>query len=240
MPFEVGAPAHAGQIVVDALVRENVKRLYCLPGSHLLQFYDALREAPSIGLVTCKQEPNASLMADAYGRFTGEPGVCLLTAGPGGANSIAGVAQAYGAASPMVHITGSVPLDASREAFHGVDDPDFLVEMFGKVTKWSVRVKRMEDISGVMARAFHVARSGRPGPVHVEIPRLSDYSPHLLQDAPIALPRICAAADAGRRSQCGGRRPVRPEIIGGEIPRHLRGQGGDAKRGDGRTCAYRR
>ena len=127
-------------------------------------------------------------MADAYGRLTGEPGVCLLTAGPGGANSIAGVAQAYGAASPMVHITGSVPLDASREAFHGVDDPDFLVEMFGKVTKWSVRVKRMEDISGVMARAFHVARSGRPGPVHVEIPRLSDYSPHLLQEEPIALP----------------------------------------------------
>ena len=188
MVFEVGAPAHAGQIVVDALVRENVKRLYCLPGSHLLQFYDALREAPSIGLVTCKQEPNASLMADAYGRLTGEPGVCLLTAGPGGANSIAGVAQAYGAASPMVHITGSVPLDASREAFHGVDDPDFLVDMFGKVTKWSVRVQRMEDISGVMARAFHVARSGRPGPVHVEIPRLSDYSPHLLQETPIALP----------------------------------------------------
>ncbi len=188
MPFEVGALAHAGQIVVDALVRENVKRLYCLPGSHLLQFYDALREAPSIRLVTCKQEPNASLMADAYGRLTGEPGVCLLTAGPGGANSIAGVAQAYGAASPMVHITGSVPLDASREAFHGVDDPDFLVEMFRKVTKWSVRVKSIKEISGIMAKAFHVARSGRPGPVHVEIPRLSDYSPHLLQEDPIALP----------------------------------------------------
>lgn len=188
MGFEVGAPAHAGHIVVDALVRESVRRLYCLPGSHLLQFYDALREAPSIQLVTCKQEPNASLMADAYGRLTGEPGVCLLTAGPGGANSIAGVAQAYGAASPVVHITGSVPLDAAREAFHGVDDPDFLVDMFRKVTKWSVRVRSMEDISGVMAEAFRIARSGRPGPVHVEIPRLSDYSPHLLQEAPIALP----------------------------------------------------
>ncbi len=188
MGFEVGAPAHAGQIVVDALLKENVERLYCLPGSHLLQFYDALRQAPSIRLVTCKQEPNASLMADAYGRLTGEPGVCLLTAGPGGANSIAGVAQAYGAASPMVHITGSVPLDATREAFHGVDDPDFLVEMFRKVTKWSVRVQRLEDVSGVMAKAFQVARSGRPGPVHVEIPRLGDYSPHLLQEAPIDLP----------------------------------------------------
>ena len=142
-------------------------------------------------------------MADAYGRLTGEPGVCLLTAGPGGANSIAGVAQAYGAASPMVHITGSVPLDASREAFHGVDDPDFLVEMFEKVTKWSVRVKRMEDISGVMARAFHVARSGRPGPVHVEIPRLSDYSPHLLQED-----AHCAAQNT-RRSRRRSSLPMR-------------------------------
>ncbi len=179
---------HAGHIVVDALVKEGVRRLYCLPGSHLLPFYDALRETPSIRLVTCKQEPNASLMADAHGRLTGEPGVCLLTAGPGGANSIAGVAQAYGAASPMVHVTGSVPLDAAREAFHGVDDPDFLVDMFRKVTKWSVRVRRIEDVSGVMAKAFRIARSGRPGPVHVEIPRLGDYSPHLLQEEPIPMP----------------------------------------------------
>lgn len=188
MGLEAGSLVHAGHIVVDALVKEGVRRLYCLPGSHLLPFYDALRETPSIRLVTCKQEPNASLMADAHGRLTGEPGVCLLTAGPGGANSIAGVAQAYGAASPMVHVTGSVPLDAAREAFHGVDDPDFLVDMFRKVTKWSVRVRRIEDVSGVMAKAFRIARSGRPGPVHVEIPRLGDYSPHLLQEEPIPMP----------------------------------------------------
>jgi len=181
MSMEVGASAHAGHIVVDALEKENVKRVFCLPGSHILQLYDALRGAPSIRLVTCKQEPNASLMADAYGRITGEPGVCLLTAGPGGANSIAGVAQAYGAASPLIHITGSVPLDAAREAFHGADNPDFLVNMFRDVTKWSVRIQRIEDIPSVMARAFRVARSGRPGPVHVEIPRMSDYSPFLLQ-----------------------------------------------------------
>lgn len=188
MGLEAGSLVHAGHIVVDALVKEGVRRLYCLPGSHLLPFYDALRETPSIRLVTCKQEPNASLMADAHGRLTGEPGVCLLTAGPGGANSIAGVAQAYGAASPVVHVTGSVPLDAAREAFHGVDDPDFLVDMFRKVTKWSVRVQRIEDVSSVMARAFRIARSGRPGPVHVEIPRLGDYSPHLLQEEPIPMP----------------------------------------------------
>ena len=188
MGFEAGTLVHAGEIVVDALIREGVTKLFCTPGSHVIPIYDGLRSAPEIELVKCKQEPNASLMADAYGRLTGKPGVCLLTAGPGGANSIAGVAQAYGAASPVVHITGAVPLNADREAFHGVDDEDFVVKMFDTVTKWSVRVKRMEDIAPVMAKAFRIAKSGRPGPVHVEIPRLSDLSPYMLQIEPIPLP----------------------------------------------------
>jgi acetolactate synthase-1/2/3 large subunit len=101
---------------------------------------------------------------------------------------MAGVAQAYGAASPMVHIGGAVPLKADREAFHGVDDPAFVNEMFRHITKWSARVERMEDIPAVMAKAFHIARSGRPGPVHVELPRLSDYSEYILQEERAVLP----------------------------------------------------
>ena len=178
---------HAGQAVVEALKAEGVEKIFCVPGSHLHQFYDALREEPSIRLITCKQEPNASLMADAYGRLTRRPGVCLLTAGPGGANSLAGVAQAYGAASPMVHLSGAVPLNADREAFHGVDDPEFLAKIFQYATKWSARVQRIEDIPSVMAKAFRIARSGRTGPVHVEIPRASDYDPYLLQPKPAVL-----------------------------------------------------
>jgi len=79
-------------------------------------------------------------------------------------------------------------LKADLEAFHGVDDPAFIHEMFKKITKWSARVERIEDIPGVMARAFHIARSGRPGPVHVELPRLSDYSEFILQEACAVLP----------------------------------------------------
>jgi len=101
---------------------------------------------------------------------------------------MAGVAQAYGAASPMVHIGGAVPLKADLEAFHGVDNPAFVHEMFKNITKWSARVERIEDIPGVMAKAFHIARSGRPGPVHVELPRLSDYSEYILQQEPAVLP----------------------------------------------------
>jgi acetolactate synthase I/II/III large subunit len=179
---------HAGEAVAEALREEGVERVYSVPGSHIHPIYDGLSRVESIRFVTCKQEPNVSLMADAYGRLTGKPGVCLVTAGPGGVNSMAGVAQAYGAASPMVHIGGAVPLKAYREAFHGVDDPAFVHEMFKHITKWSARVERIEDIPEVMAKAFHIARSGRPGPVHVELPRVSDYSEYILQEQRAVLP----------------------------------------------------
>ncbi len=179
---------HAGEAVAEALREEGVERVYSVPGSHIHPIYDGLSRVQSIRFVTCKMEPNTSLMADAYGRLTGKPGVCVVTAGPGGLNSMAGVAQAYGAASPMVHIGGAVPLKADLEAFHGVDDPSFVHQMFKHITKWSARVERIEDIPEVMAKAFHIARSGRPGPVHVELPRASDYSEYILQEENAVLP----------------------------------------------------
>jgi acetolactate synthase-1/2/3 large subunit len=179
---------HAGEAVAEALREEGVERVFSVPGSHIHPIYDGLSRIPQIRLVTCKQEPNTSLMAEAYARLTGKPGVCLVTAGPGALNSMAGVAQAYGAATPVVHLSGAVPLAADLEAFHGVDDPAFVHEMFKSITKWSARVERIEDIPETMARAFHVARSGRPGPVHVELPRLADYSEHILQEEPAVLP----------------------------------------------------
>jgi acetolactate synthase I/II/III large subunit len=181
------SPMHAGEAVVEALREEGVKRVYSVPGSHIHPIYDALSRVNSIRLITCKMEPNVSLMAEAHGRLTGKPGVCVVTAGPGCVNSMAGVAQAYGAASPMVHISGAVPLAASLEAFHGVDDPAFVNEMFKPITKWTTRVERLADVPEIMAKAFHIARSGRPGPVHVELPRLSDYSEFVLQEEPAVL-----------------------------------------------------
>jgi acetolactate synthase I/II/III large subunit len=179
---------HAGEAVAEALREEGVATVYSVPGSHIHPIYDGLSRVKSIRFVTCKTEPNVSLMADAYGRLTGRPGVCIVTAGPGGLNSMAGVAQAYGAASPMVHIGGAVPLKADMEAFHGVDDPAFVHEMYKKITKWSARVERLADVPETMAKAFHIARSGRPGPVHVELPRVSDYSEYILQEEKTVLP----------------------------------------------------
>ena len=215
---------HAGEAVAEALRAEGVERVYSVPGSHIHPIYDGLSRIESIRFVTCKQEPNVSLMADAYGRLTGKPGVCVVTAGPGGLNSMAGVAQAYGAASPLVHIGGAVPLKADMEAFHGVDDPAFVHEMFERITKWSARVERIEDIPQVMAQAFHVARSGRPGPVHVELPRLSDYSEYILSDKPAVLPEykpipdVVAAPDPGDIERCAQRlkQAIAPVLAAGK------------------------
>src|SRR6185437_13576261 len=161
----------SGAAVVEALKAEGVEHVFGLVGSHVIEIYDALVDAPSIRHITVKHEMTASGMADAYGRLTGKPGVVFVTAGPGATNSLTGVAQAYMAASPLVHISGAVPRKASFESFHGVDQEDFLVRVFAEVTKWSVSVQRPADIPHVLSRAFAIATSGRPGPVHVEIPQ---------------------------------------------------------------------
>lgn len=160
----------AGQAVVEALAAERVEFVFGLAGSHVLQIFDALADQPAIRHVVTKHENNASLMAGMVGRLTGRPGVALVTAGPGAVNSLSGVAQAYDCASPMVHISGTVPLGSGNETFHGVDKDDFLYKMFLDVTKWSVRVERPQDVPDMLSRAFTLAATGRPGPVHIEIP----------------------------------------------------------------------
>jgi acetolactate synthase-1/2/3 large subunit len=160
----------AAQAIVDAFKKENVEYVFGLTGSHVLPITDALVDAPQIRHIVSKHESHAAYMAGMYGYLSGRPGVVLVTAGPGATNSISGVAQAYAASFPMVHISGDVPLNAGNEAFHGVDRPDFLHRMFADITKWSVRIERPADIPGMLSRAFALAASGRPGPVHVDIP----------------------------------------------------------------------
>ena len=168
---QAGLKQRAGDAIVAALQAEGVEYVFGLVGSHVVEIYDALLDAPEIQHITVKHETTASGMADAYGRITGKPGVCLVTAGPGATNSLTGVAQAYMAASPLIHISGAVPRGASYESFHGVDSDRFLVPIFDEVTKWSVAVERADDIPEIFAKAFRIAVSDRPGPVHIEIPQ---------------------------------------------------------------------
>ncbi len=158
------------QAVVAGLRAQGVDTVFGLDGDHVIYLFDALADAPEITPITVKHENNAAIAAEVYGRLTGRPGVVVTTAGPGATNSLSGVAGAYAAGAPLVHISGGVPEGASREAFHGVDRTDFLQAAFTPVTKWSVRVEDAAEIPAVLTRAFALATAGRPGPVHIEIP----------------------------------------------------------------------
>jgi acetolactate synthase-1/2/3 large subunit len=158
-----------GQLIVHALLGEGVDTIFGISGSHVLAIYDALRDTPEIRNITMRHEHAAALAAEAYGRLTGKPGVVIVTAGPGATNALSGIAQAYTTAAPVVIITGSVPPNARPEVFHGVDDPTFLHQIFTPVTKRTTRVLRAADIPNVLAEAFSLAVSGRPGPVHIEL-----------------------------------------------------------------------
>jgi acetolactate synthase-1/2/3 large subunit len=208
----------AAKAVVEALKAENVSFVFGLAGSHVLPIFDALADQPHIHHIVVKHENNAAFMAGMCGYLTGRPGVALVTAGPGATNSLSGVAQAYASSLPMVHISGDVPLAAGNEAFHGVDRPDFLHEMFADITKWSVRVEGAEDIPRILSRAFSLAASGRPGPVHVDIPvdivRATDLDVPPYQASPVEklappeelVPRVRQALAAAQRPMiCAGR-----------------------------------
>ena len=158
------------QAVVAGLKAQGVDTVFGLDGDHVIYLFDALADAPEIRPITVKHENNAAIAAEVAGRLTGRPGVCITTAGPGATNALSGVAGAYAAGAPLIHISGGVPEDAFKEAFHGVDRTDFLQEAFTPVTKWSVRVENAAEIPAVLARAFALATTGRPGPVHIEIP----------------------------------------------------------------------
>lgn len=181
------------QLVVDGLLAHGVDLFFGLDGDHVVPLYDALADAPQIRPITVRHENNAAIAAEIYARLTGRPGVCITTAGPGALNAIAGIGGAYAAGVPVIHISGGVPDDAPKEAFHGVDETDFLQRAFAPVTKWSARIEDPREIRAAIDRAFAVATSGRPGPVHVE------FALSALQAGPIA-PLPVTSTSSGARS----------------------------------------
>ena len=157
-----------GRAVVDILLAEGVRFVFGLPGGHVLGIYDALYETPEIRHILVRHEQAAAIMAAAYAQLTGDPGVCLVTAGPGCTNLLTGIAEAYVGSLPIVAIAGrGATFNAHRGAAQEVDTD----RIFAPVTKWSVKVDRTEQIPEAIGEAFKIARSGRPGPVLVDIPR---------------------------------------------------------------------
>ncbi|MDO6729705.1 thiamine pyrophosphate-binding protein [Marinovum sp. 2_MG-2023] len=157
---------HGGQILVDALKAQGIKRVFCVPGESYLAALDGLYES-GIDTIVARQEGGAAMMAEAHGKLTGTPGICFVTRGPGATNASAGVHVAFQDSTPMILFVGQVASDQrDREAFQEVD----YRAMFGPLAKWVAEIDRTDRIPEYISRAFHVAQSGRPGPVVLALP----------------------------------------------------------------------
>jgi acetolactate synthase-1/2/3 large subunit len=158
----------AGRVLVDSLRLHGVDRVFCVPGESYLEVLDALYDAAGeIQLVVAKHEGGAANMAEADGKLTGRPGICMVTRGPGATHASVGVHIAQQDSTPMILFVGQVARNQmGRDAFQEVD----YHAMFGKLAKWVVEVTDASRMAEIMARAFHTAVSGRPGPVVVSLP----------------------------------------------------------------------
>jgi len=157
-----------GEILVRALQAEGVRYLWGYPGGAVLYIYDALYKQDTIQHVLVRHEQAAVHAADGYARATGDVGVALVTSGPGVTNAVTGIATAYMDSIPMVIITGQVPTAAiGLDAFQECDT----VGITRPIVKHNFLVKDVRDLALTLKKAFHIARSGRPGPVVVDIPK---------------------------------------------------------------------
>jgi acetolactate synthase I/II/III large subunit len=155
------------QVLVDQLKIHGADTVFCVPGESYLAVLDALYDANSIRLVTCRQEGGAAMMADAYGKLTGEPGLCMVTRGPGATNASAGLHVAMQDSTPLILFIGQIARGTvEREAFQEID----YRRMFGQLAKWVAEIDDPRRIPEFLSRAFHTATSGRPGPVVLALP----------------------------------------------------------------------
>ena len=157
-----------GNILVDQLIEFGVDHAFCVPGESYLDLLDALHDKKDeIRLINARHEAGAANMAEAYGKLTGNPGIALVTRGPGACHASIGVHIAYQDSTPMILFIGQVSRDsADREAFQEID----YRQMFGSVAKWVVQIEKADRIPEIVSRAFNTAISGRPGPVVVSLP----------------------------------------------------------------------
>lgn len=155
-----------GALIVEALKANGVERISCVPGESYLAVLDALRDS-GIETLVCRQEGGAAMMADAWGRLTGKPGICMVTRGPGAANASAGLHIARQDSIPMILFIGQVGRDMrEREAFQEVE----YRRAFTEFAKWVGEIDDARRIPEFVTRAFAVATSGRPGPVVLSLP----------------------------------------------------------------------
>jgi acetolactate synthase I/II/III large subunit len=175
------------EIIMECLLREEVDVIFGYPGGAILPTYDAMTKYPQIHHVLVRHEQGASHMADGYARATGRVGVCIATSGPGATNLVTGLATAMMDSVPMVAITGQVARAAiGSDAFQETDVTGVTLP----VTKHNYLVADIEELAYTIKEAFHIARTGRPGPVLVDIPKdlQKEVIEFLYPEEPIQLP----------------------------------------------------
>ncbi|MDO4555668.1 MAG: biosynthetic-type acetolactate synthase large subunit, partial [Lachnospiraceae bacterium] len=154
-------------LFVTAMKKEGVDTIFAYPGGYVLDLLDELYDHPGINLVLPRHEQGLIHAADGYARATGKVGVCLVTSGPGATNLVTGIANANYDSVPLVCFTGQVPANLiSNDAFQEVD----IVGITRNITKHSIMVRDRKDLARIIKESFYIARSGKPGPVVVDLP----------------------------------------------------------------------
>ncbi len=207
-PATQAAPQSGARLVVSTLEKLGVEVLFGYPGGAIMPIYDALAGS-SLRHYLCRHEQGAAFAADSYARVSGKVGVCMATSGPGATNLVTGIANAMLDSIPMVCITGNVAQGVmGMDAFQEVD----ILGVTLPIVKHSYLVRHAADIPAVIEEAFHIARSGRPGPVLIDLPKDVQFEMtteprgiHLSNETHIAEDAVIAQAEAAIRA---ARKPV--------------------------------
>jgi acetolactate synthase-1/2/3 large subunit len=206
---------HGGRILVDQLRIQGVERVFCIPGESYLAVLDGLYGS-GIQTIVCRQEGGAAMMAEAEAKLSGKPGIAFVTRGPGATNAASGVHVAFQDSTPMILFIGQVATDQrDREAFQEVD----YRRMFAPLAKWVGEIDRTDRIPEYLSHAFHLAVSGRPGPVILALPEDILSNRAEVADTRLATPAIPRAhpEDAAR---------VRERLTQAQRPMVIVGGGG--------------
>jgi acetolactate synthase I/II/III large subunit len=174
----------AAEVLIDQLVIHGARHVFCVPGESYIAALDAMVDRP-LEVTVCRQEGGACIMAEAMGKLTGRPGICFVTRGPGATNASSGLHIAQQDSTPLILFVGQIAREyREREAFQELD----YRAVFGSIAKWVTEIDDPARVPEIISRAFHVATSGRPGPVVIALPEDMLVERVIAADAPACEP----------------------------------------------------
>ena len=174
----------AAEVLIDQLVIHGARHVFCVPGESYIAALDAMVDRP-LEVTVCRQEGGACIMAEAMGKLTGRPGICFVTRGPGATNASSGLHIAQQDSTPLILFVGQIAREyREREAFQELD----YRAVFGSIAKWVTEIDDAARVPELISRAFHVATSGRPGPVVIALPEDMLVERVVATDAPACEP----------------------------------------------------